>query len=252
MSGIELIRGDACDPSGLPDRYDWLVHCAAEVPATMPSPDALYRANMEASRAIFHHAVAAGANGIVNLSSMAAFGDIGVLVVDEATPVHEPGAYGRSKLDAEKILCELAAEHGLCTASIRLPGVVGLGSRNNFLSDIGPKIARGETVRAVNPDAWFNNILHVRDLSAFIETLIGRLEPGHKVLTIAATDAMRIRDVLSRLFQLCGQVERIEFASATRAAFTIAFSEALALGYQPRTVSASLDAFGADLAQRPA
>jgi nucleoside-diphosphate-sugar epimerase len=135
----------------------------------------------------------------------------------------------------------------LKTASIRLPGIVGAGSRNNFLSDVGRKILRGEIVHAKNPSARFNNIVHVRALSACIEALLENLSPGHTVLTLGASEPMTIREVLGRLFRQCGRAERLEFAAAEGPSFLIEFEAARALGYRPQTVRASLDAFAADL-----
>ena len=244
---IDLIQGDLREVATLPKQIDWLLHCAAEVPATCSSPEELYRTNVEGCRNVFGHAVEAGARGIIYLSSMAAFGAISGTVVSERTPCREPTVYGRSKADGEVILRELAADHGLRTASIRLPGIVGAGSRNNFLSDVGRKIMHGETVRAANPSALFNNIVHVRALCEFFETLLDTLPPGHVVLTLGATEPLAIRDVLGRLFRQCDRPERLEFAPQETSSFIIEFETARALGYRPQTVQASLDAFAADL-----
>src|SRR5205085_4154717 len=114
------------------------------------------------------------------------------------------------------------------------PGIVGPGSHDNFLSDVGAKIVRGDPVRASNPDGLFNNVVHVRDLCALIETLTGTLPVGHCALTLGATEPLSLRAVLSRLFAGCGRPERVEFVPATQPSFTIACEAAVALGYRPR------------------
>src|SRR5436853_620099 len=54
--GIEIVATDLRDCSNLPDRYDYLVHCAAEVPAYCPDPEKLYRGNVDAMRCVLDHA----------------------------------------------------------------------------------------------------------------------------------------------------------------------------------------------------
>ena len=93
--------------------------------------------------------------------------------------------------------------------SIRLPGIVGAGGRNNFLSDSLQRILADEPVIASNPDAPFNNVVHVEDLAAWVIPLCDRMPEGHNAFTIAADEPLTIRDTLARLYRKAGREPRI-------------------------------------------
>jgi sporadic carbohydrate cluster protein (TIGR04323 family) len=185
VAGIALLRLDLQALDRL-EPLEAVVHCAADVPAFCPDPDALYRSNVEGARRLFDAAVAAGATRIVYLSSMSIYGAISAPVVTEDTPSTDPEVYGRSKLEGERLLATACARGPrLAGLSIRLPGVVGRGGRNNFLSSTLQRVLKGEPVSANHAAAPFNNIVHVEDLAGFIADRLGDLPPGHRVTNIA-------------------------------------------------------------------
>ena len=58
---------------------------------------------------------------------------------------------------------------------------------------------RRRTAYVRNPDALFNNVVHIDDLARFAETLLETLPPGHQATTIAAADPLPIREVVGLL-----------------------------------------------------
>src|SRR5207253_1500272 len=103
--------------------------------------------------------------------------------VDENTLPSTPSVYGKSKAEGEKML-EAWATGGGCCASLRLPGVVGAGGRNNFLCDSLEGVLADRTIRARNPDALFNNVVHVDDLAQFVVALGAAMPAGAMPLTV--------------------------------------------------------------------
>jgi nucleoside-diphosphate-sugar epimerase len=98
---------------------------------------------------------------------MAIYGAVSAKIVQEDLPSNKPDVYGHSKLEGENLLSELCRQHAdVGGLTIRLPGVVGAGARNNFLADSLAKILSGEQIWASNPDAFFNNVIHVDDLAS--------------------------------------------------------------------------------------
>ena len=83
--GLVWREADLRAADSLPNRFDVLIHCAAETPARCPDPELLYHANMQVCRSVFGQAVAAGAGTIVFMSSMSMYGRIAVPVVTEET-----------------------------------------------------------------------------------------------------------------------------------------------------------------------
>ncbi len=133
--GVEVRVGDLCAADSLPRQFDALVHCAAEIPARCTDAAELFERNVEAARAVFDRAREAGARAVVFTSSMSVYGRIDAPVVTEDLAPVDVDSYGRSKSEGERLL-RAAVDEGLGSAlSIRLPGTVGRGSHDNFLSD---------------------------------------------------------------------------------------------------------------------
>jgi nucleoside-diphosphate-sugar epimerase len=243
---LRWLRADLCDPGALPQSFDAIVHCAAEIPARCPDPDQLYGRNFDASRTVFRRALEARAGTVVFLSSMSAYGKITSPIVTEETPSRDLDAYGRAKLDAESDLAELVARGLPSGLSIRLPGTVGRGSHHNFLSDVLAKVLSGATVQANHPDSLFNNVVYVGDLAAFIDAWLRNPGDGHSVINLAAVYALPIREVLSLMFAAAERPEKLAYGSDGKSPFLIDMERALKLGYKPASVRASVQAFVRD------
>ncbi|MCM0018626.1 MAG: NAD-dependent epimerase/dehydratase family protein [Tagaea sp.] len=132
--GFRALRVDLEGPLDDLGDFESVFHCAAEIPARCPDPDRLHAANASACTALFERALERRARCAVFLSSMSVYGAIGVARVTEDVEPAALDAYGRSKLDGEAALAR-AVERGLPSGlSLRLPGTVGRGSHDNFLS----------------------------------------------------------------------------------------------------------------------
>jgi nucleoside-diphosphate-sugar epimerase len=257
QKGLSVERADLAGAEPLPaGPFDAVVHCAAAIPAKVGDEAELLRINMDGSRRLFEHAVNAGAGVIIFCSSMAVYGRITDDVVDPDTAVREPNAYGRSKLACERLLAELSLAHPrLRGLSIRLPGVVGPASHDNFLSDTMAGLAAGETVVVRNPQALFNNVVHIDDLVFFADTLLGTLPAGHRAITIGAENPLPIRDVVGIMAAAAGRAGAVRYEQGGRP-FLISNQHAGALGYRPASVRDSVERFaqahGAESATAPA
>ncbi|MGE0565658.1 MAG: NAD-dependent epimerase/dehydratase family protein [Pseudolabrys sp.] len=245
-AGLAWRTADLRAQDSLPPRFDALIHCAAEIPGRLPDPEPLYNSNIDMARSVFDQALAAGARTVAFMSSMSVYGTIDVPVVTEETPSNAPDAYGRAKRDAETMLEEIVGQGLPSGLSIRLPGTVGKGSHHNFLSDALGRVLSGDVVRANNPDAMFNNIVHVGDLADFLARWIDAPRPGYAVTNLAAPEPIAIREVVSLLFRTAGRPERIEESVGGKKPFLIGLDRPTALGYRPKTTRASIEAFVRD------
>jgi nucleoside-diphosphate-sugar epimerase len=239
-------EADLRSPGSLPTHFDALIHCAAETPERCPEPANLYQRNIDLTRRVFDQAVAARAQSVVFLSSMSAYGVVSVPEITEDTQPVDLDAYGRAKRDSESLL-RSCVERGLASAlTIRLPGTVGKGSHDNFLSVALARVLQGEIVNARNPESLFNNIVYVGDLAAFLHVWIASPRPGYAVTNLGATEPLQMREVLSLLFTLSGRKERIVFEPGGKKPFLISVKRALSLSYRPSTVRASVESFVRD------
>jgi nucleoside-diphosphate-sugar epimerase len=244
QKGVRIERADLAQAEPLPaGPFDAIIHCAAAIPSAVLDAAELFRVNVEGSHRFFEHGLHARAGTIIFCSSMAVYGSIDADVVDPDTPVHEPNAYGRSKLECERLLAELSRAHaGLRALSIRLPGVVGPGSHDNFLSDTMARLAAGQAVDVRNPDALFNNVVHIDDFAHFVDTLLGALPLGHRTTTIATDDPLPIREVVELLQAAADPGATVKYHQEGHS-FVIATEHARTLGYRPATVRDSLRRF---------
>lgn len=239
-------EADLRSPGSLPARFDTLLHCAAETPERCPEPANLYQRNVDLSRSAFEQAMAARAQSVVFLSSMSAYGAVSVPEITEDTPPGELDPYGCAKRDSESLL-QSCVERGFPSAlAIRIPGTVGKGSHDNFLSVALARVLKGETVKGRNPESLFNNVVYVGDLGAFLGAWIANPKPGYAVTNLAATDPLPMREVVALLFEFAGREERFVFEAGGRKPFLISLARALALGYRPATVKASIESFVRD------
>jgi dihydroflavonol-4-reductase len=113
---VELVEGDLLEPASLRRAVasvHTLFHAAADYRLWAPDPNALYRANVDGTRAILSAAGEAGISRVVYTSTVGALGLPGDgSPGDEDTPVSLAdmvGPYKRSKFLAERAALEMAA-----------------------------------------------------------------------------------------------------------------------------------------------
>lgn len=244
---IRLVQADLRYLPPLQPGLDACVHCAADVPATCPDPEEMVRSNVEGTRHVFDRARAAGARCFVYLSSMAIYGQISARLVDEETPSTDPDAYGRSKLEGEHLLEAMCrVEPALSGLSIRLPGVVGAGARNNFLANTLAKLRGGQPAAANHPDAPFNNVIHVKDVAEFVRHRLVDGAPGYAVCVVGAREALPMRQVVGLLYAGLGRPEEASWGVQGKTPFNLVLARAEALGFRPATVRDSVERYVRD------
>lgn len=246
VPGLTWRQADLRAADSLPTRFDALLHCAAETPERCPDPPNIYGRNVDASRSVFRQALKAKARAAVFLSSMSAYGAVNAPVVTEDTPSGQLDEYGRAKRDAEALL-QSSVEQGLAAGlTIRLPGTVGRGSHDNFLSVALGRVLSGDMVKGRNPDALFNNVVYVGDLASFLLAWIGAPRRGYTLTNLGASEPIPFGEVLSLLFEFARREKRLVFEPGGKKPFLVSLDQALSIGYRPSTVRASLERFVRD------
>jgi len=115
---VEVVEGDLLAPETLAAPVkgcEGVFHVAADYRLWTRDPDAMFRANVEGSRAIVRAAAEAGVGRIVYTSSVAVLGNVPGGVADEETPVGFEdmiGPYKQSKYRAEEAVRQVIAETG--------------------------------------------------------------------------------------------------------------------------------------------
>ena len=226
---------------------DALVHGAAEIPARVPDDQEIENINNAINQNAITAAARGGARSVLYLSSLAVYGPVGVPMVDEGTPFDNSAGYGRSKFSGEGLLDDWhAGARGLRALSLRLPGVIGKGSHDNFLSAVGAKFLEGGKVTAENPDAPFNAVVHVSVLVSFMAQWLEDGRPCHDVALIGSREPLLLKTVLEKIKSGLGR-GAFDFRDTTRAPFTLDLARVESLGCRLQTVEQAVAMFIDDL-----
>ena len=232
---LQTILCDLRETPELPGPFDAAIHCAATSPGPGIADEMILTDNIEGGLCLLRQLQAAGCAKFVFLSSLSVHGDIDVASVSGDTPISNPDAYGRSKHAIEVALAEYAKV--MPSVSIRLPGIVGPGAARNWLTQVKAKAQRDDDIAVFNPDAPYNNIVHVDELVSFVATLVGADLRESVVCPVGADGKISVREAVELLVATMESTSRMQVDNAVRNSFTIDNTAALALGYEPLDVS---------------
>jgi UDP-glucose 4-epimerase len=130
-----FVQGDCGDrallkrllPSG--QRFDAVFHFAAYilVEESVREPKRYFQNNVEGSRALFDYAFETGVPAVIFSSTAATYGEPQSALINETDPQRPVNPYGESKLQAEKILKEIADRYSSRSLNLASKtGYVGL------------------------------------------------------------------------------------------------------------------------------
>ncbi len=137
-AGVALATGDVCDPQAMKTAAagcEMVFHLAGKAHALTEAAgqEESYQAvNVEGTRNVLAGAVAGGAKVFVLFSSVKAMGEGDGCCVDESFDWAPETPYGRSKLEAERLVLDIGRRSGLHVACLRLPLVYGPGAKGNL------------------------------------------------------------------------------------------------------------------------
>ena len=157
-AGVEAVRGDLAEPAGLDDALrgvTTIFHIAGVTKALQPED--YYRGNMRATENL---ARAAAGRGIrfIHVSSLAACGPcVGEKAVDEMRELAPISHYGKSKLEAERVVRALIPD-----AVIVRPPIV-YGPRDTGVYAIWKAVSQGVMLQIAGGERWFS-MIYVDDL----------------------------------------------------------------------------------------
>jgi nucleoside-diphosphate-sugar epimerase len=199
-------------------------------------------------------------DAVVLISTVAVYGIEEGVQVDETTPRNALEPYGASKIQAENILLDWGARHGVRTAVIRLPLVVGRDAPGNLGALVGAlkrgtylgvgsgtarrsMVLASDVARVLPAVAKVGGIFHLTDgyHPSFVEienalsAAIGRKAPKRLPKNLAGFSA-RVGDFMQ---QLTGVSLPLTTSRLTKMTSTLTFSDDLArkaFGWNPSRV----------------
>jgi nucleoside-diphosphate-sugar epimerase len=233
------------EAAALPRGIDAVVHTAATSIWHGITVERMIADNVLATQRLVRHALDTRVKAFVFCSSISAFGVISAPVVDESTPTVDPDAYGATKIIGEQLLRDVAG--ALPSLAVRLPAVIGRGSKRNWPSECLRKLQGGEPLSFFNPQAPFNNLVHEADLARLVASALERGLEGYDDVVVAADGRITVGEAVDTLAAATGSRSRIAPTQANRHAFLIDASKARRrFGWQPMDVRAALQRFAAE------
>jgi len=238
---VRMIQLDLQDDVGfdkLPPTIDAVVHVAgASPPATL---DDMLNVNVAGTRNVQRYAMRAGAQKFIYTSSISIHGSIKVGVVNHSTTVNDPEPYGATKYLGERLLASGADT--IPTVSIRLPSVIGRGAHRAWIPSIVERLISGTDVPYYNPNAAFNNAVHVGELSTLIlRILLDQDWRGHFAFPIGLSEPIEIQEVINILRKALNSKSQLLTISEVKPSFIIDSSLAAEVfGYVPARTDETL------------
>jgi UDP-glucose 4-epimerase len=232
------------DLENLPRNVDGILHLAG-ASSDQCSIDALVRGNIISMMNLTDYATRTGAGFLIFASTVSVHGTIDSHVLYETTPMVNPTAYGETKRTAERVLQSVAER--LPSVALRLPGVVGCGATRIWLASLRQKADLGERITIFNPDAAFNNLLHVADFARLVGAIAHRPLDGFHAFPVASQGAMAIREVAERIVANRKSRSPIDVSSSEEQSFTVDSSYAeKTFQFRPMPVDQAIDAYTRD------
>lgn len=139
LCNVSVKSGDLQNPSTLHNvcnECDTVFHLAGYAHAedsNSEQANLIHRkTTIEGTRALLIEAKRSGVKRFIFVSTVKAIGESNSSCEDESSPAQPLTAYGRAKLDAEKLVLEASEELQMHTAVLRLPLVYGCGNKGNM------------------------------------------------------------------------------------------------------------------------
>jgi dihydroflavonol-4-reductase len=204
---IEIAEGSLEDPASLAQAVAgcrYLFHVAADYRLWVPDPAAMFRANVDGTRALMLAALAAGVERIVYTSSVATLGIVKDGDADETTPSglgDMIGPYKQSKFAAEQAVTALIAERGLPAVIVNPSTPVGPGDvKPTPTGRLIVEAAKGKMPGYVDTGL---NLVHVDDVAAGELLAAERGVVGERY--ILGGENMSLADILGAVAQATGR-----------------------------------------------
>lgn len=244
---LSVLTGDLAAGLALPGDIDAIVHAAARSAWPGVSVDELVCSNVIATRHLIDHALRSAVRTFILFSSLSIHGRIQSSVVDPATPVVDPETYGLTKLLCEQMLAAAAASGSMRGLAMRLPGILGPGSVRNWMTTSLAAAREGRDITVFDPEAPFNNAVHIEDIAKFVDGLLKRDWEGFVAGPLGAAGQTTAGAVARLLAEAGGRGSRVRVDSAPRQSYTISSDWASrGYGYAPMEITTMLQRFVAE------
>jgi nucleoside-diphosphate-sugar epimerase len=232
---IIKLKSNILSINTLPIKCDAIIHCAYQINIKHGNNFQSYKKNLHMFKMLLKYSLRKNISKFFFMSSISVYGKIDSDSLKENARINNPNLYGKSKLMCEKLLYD---NKKIRSFIFRLPGVVGKGCHDIFLSNVNNKIKNNKKIYAYNLDSKFNNIVHVNDLSKFIFRLFNNnnLKKCNYIFNLASKYPLKIKKLINILFRINKKIFNLYKVENNKKAFIINFNYAKKFGYEAATV----------------
>ncbi len=201
---VRPVAGDLLVPASLRDSCRQIACVFHLAGFAHGDDDALhYRVTVEGTRALLDEAVRQGVGRFVFASSVKAMGEGAQDCLDESSPCRPETAYGRAKLEAERLVLEAGRRHGMHVAVLRLPLVYGPGAKGNLARMI-EAVARGR-FPPLPETGNRRSLVHVDDVVQALRLAAERAEANGRVYIVTDGQTYSTRQLYVLICQALGR-----------------------------------------------
>ena len=194
-------------PKDLLEDIDVVVHVAGlahQFGAQQATAEDYHRVNTQCTQRLLNDAIAAGVSHFVLISSVAVYGNPGIPSCDE-TYIGEPSTpYAISKLNAERICEQAAAEHPIATTCLRMSTIYGAGDPGNMARLLRMLLSK-KSFWQIGQGVNRKSLIHIQDAAeACLRAAIMDRRAGEFHVYNIADEPHLMADVVSTACELTG------------------------------------------------
>lgn len=226
-----------------------LIHCSYYTPNSDHSEIEQLRLNKIVTKNITYLIKKYEIKKCIFLSSMAVYDTTNSHFISEKSKVTKKNVYAKAKLKDESNFFQLYKNNHLESVTIlRLPGVVGKNSKNNFISNLTNAVVFSKKFNVNNPDFKFNNIVHIKTLINFIKLILISSKKKFNIFNLGSHKPLKVKKIVNLIVQkLNSDYDKIFFDQKKINSFKINFNFAKKNGFKPNTVETELKNYIKDI-----
>ena len=195
---IEYIKRNLSKPFSFDNKISILIHCASSTPPKK-NEKKCYQDNFLIDKNILSAINRSNIKKIIFLSSISVYRKRSGNKINENSLLEKKNLYSLSKINMEKKLKNLSMTNKkINIITIRLSGVLGVGSHSNFISELykiykSPKI---KVIKIFNSSKFYNSNIHIIDFCKIISKLLKiKLKKNYEIFNIFSKNPIKWKKI---------------------------------------------------------